>query len=73
MIKPAKYEQMRNERDRLAAELAEVKAQRDSWRRIAESGLGITKETSADDEQALTDWADRIAGAAFTNDRGGGK
>jgi hypothetical protein len=30
----------------LEAELVEAKAQRDSWKRIAESGLGITAETN---------------------------
>jgi hypothetical protein len=33
--------------DALAADLVEAKAQRDSWRRIAESGLGITAETNS--------------------------
>jgi hypothetical protein len=29
----------------LGAELAECRLQRDSWKRIAESGLGVTSET----------------------------
>jgi hypothetical protein len=34
--------------DALAAELAEAKLQRDSWKRIAESGLGLTAETKGE-------------------------
>lgn len=32
----------------LSAELTEAKLQRDSWKRIAESGLGITAETTGE-------------------------
>jgi hypothetical protein len=68
----ARIRELETENERLLS-LCQTWSESCTGRHGSQTQCVTSMETSVDDEQALTDWADRIAGAAFTNDRGGVK